>query len=195
MARNGVGQGILPWYVDTFFGKFFSLILQTNFKFHLMKKHLCALLLIAGVGMNSTYAQEERKPSVPGQTYGASISKDGAIDIAELPELLAKSGGKVTTKISAKVIDVCPKKGCWMNLYINDTLSAFVKMKDYGFFVPDDMAGKTVILEGEATEKITSVNELKHYAEDAKKPQSEIDAITEPKKSIRFMASGIVVPE
>ena len=39
----------------------------------------------------------------------------------------------------------------------------------------------------------TSVEELKHYAEDAKKSQDEIDAITEPKTEIRFMASGMVV--
>ena len=141
------------------------------------------------------FAQEDRKSAVPGQTYGEKIEAKGAVAITELPAMLAKSDGKVKTKISAKVVDVCPKKGCWMNLYINDSTTAFVKMKDYGFFVPDDMIGKTVVLEGEATEKMTSVNELRHYAEDAKKPQAEIDAITEPKKSIRFLATGIVVPK
>ncbi|MBL7933016.1 MAG: DUF4920 domain-containing protein, partial [Bacteroidia bacterium] len=67
--------------------------------------------------------------------------------------------------------------------------------KDYGFFVPVDMVGKTVVLEGKAYNKTTSVTELKHYAEDAKKSQKEIDAITEPKNEIRFMADGIVVVE
>ena len=150
------------------------------------------LLLTVSV---SVQAQEERKSSVPGQTYGEKIKAKGAVDIKELPAMLEKNNGKVTTKISAKVVDVCPKKGCWMNLYINDSTTAFVKMKDYAFFVPDDMIGKTVVIEGEASEKITSVNELRHYAEDAKKTQEEIDAITEPKKSIRIMASGIVVPK
>jgi len=149
-------------------------------------------LFVAGV---ATHAQVERKSSVPGQTYGEKIKAKGAVDIKELPALIEKNNGKVTTKFSAKVIDVCPKKGCWMNLYVNDSTTAFVKMKDYAFFVPDDMVGKTVVIEGEASEKITSVNELRHYAEDAKKPQSEIDAITEPQKSIRIMASGIVVPK
>jgi hypothetical protein len=41
--------------------------------------------------------------------------------------------------------------------------------------------------------KTTSVAELKHYAEDAKKSKEEIDAIKEPKKEIRVMAKGIVV--
>ncbi|MEG0797106.1 MAG: DUF4920 domain-containing protein, partial [Odoribacter sp.] len=46
-----------------------------------------------------------------------------------------------------------------------------------------------VVLTGEAKMKTTSVDELKHYAEDAKKPQAEIDAITKPEKEIRFTAS------
>ena len=69
----------------------------------------------------------------------------------------------------------------------------FVKMKDYDFFVPIDLIGKTVILDGKSFMKTTSVEDQKHYAEDAKKPQSEIDAIISPKKEIRFIAKGILV--
>jgi hypothetical protein len=160
-----------------------------------MKKIITAATIFALSACTSLYAQDADRPSAkPGQTYGAEIDTKGAIDIARLPSML-ESKEKVQTKITAKVMDVCPKKGCWMNLYINDSTTAFVKMKDYGFFVPMDMIGKTVVLEGEAFVKMTSVNELRHYAEDAKKPQSEIDAITEPQKSIRFTATGIKVPE
>lgn len=160
-----------------------------------MKKILMMATFLVVAASTATYAQEDRKPAVPGQTYGEKIDAKGAVSITELPVLLEKGDGKVQTKITAKVMDVCPKKGCWMNLYINDSTTAFVKMKDYGFFVPMDMIGKTVVLEGEAYVKMTSVNELRHYAEDAKKPQSEIDAITQPQRSIRFTATGIVVPQ
>lgn len=160
-----------------------------------MKKILLITSLLTWAAASDIFAQEERKPAVPGQTYGAPVKEQGAVDIAMLPAMLEKSeGGKVQTRVSARVLDVCPKKGCWMNLYINDSTTAFVKMKDYGFFVPMDMIGKTVVLEGEAYVKMTSVNELRHYAEDARKPQAEIDAITQPQKSIRFTATGIVVP-
>jgi len=160
-----------------------------------MKKTiLMAAFLLLGTAV--ALQAQERKSATPGQTYGEKINAKGAVAIAELPAMVESSKDrKVTTKISAKVLDVCPKKGCWMDLYVNDSTTVFVKMKDYGFFVPMDMIGKTVVLEGEAFEKITSVNELRHYAEDAKKPQEEIDAITQPKKSIRFMASGIVVSQ
>jgi hypothetical protein len=66
-------------------------------------------------------------------------------------------------------------------------------MKDYGFFLPTAVKGKTIVLDGEVKMVTTSVDELQHYAKDAKKPQSEINAIKQPKKEIRFMASGITV--
>ena len=55
--------------------------------------------------------------------------------------------------------------------------------------------GKEVVIEGEVSMKTTSVKELKHYAEDAKKSQAEIDAITQPKKEVNILAKGIVVVE
>lgn len=158
-----------------------------------MKTLLLSLAFVAGT---LTLHAQDRPSAVPGQAYGEKITEKGAIDIKELPKLIAKSeNGKVQTKIRAKVLEVCSKKGCWLNLELDDKQTVFVKMKDYAFFLPDDAVGKTLILEGEAFEKVTSVNELKHYAEDAGKSQEEIDQITEPQKSIRFMASGIVVPK
>ena len=161
-----------------------------------MKKLVCTMAFVI-VAASMVLAQTSERPSsVPGQTYGAVIKEKGAIDIVKVKEIVEKSeDGKAIVKIKAKVVDVCPKKGCWMNLQVDDSTTIFVKMKDYAFFVPDDMVGKTVVLEGEAFEKVTSVNELKHYAEDAGKSQEEIDAIVAPEKSIRFLASGIVVPK
>jgi len=127
-----------------------------------------------------------------GDTYGAKVTEDGALSIAELPNLL-KGKDTITVKIKAKVVSSCASKGCWMNLQIDDKNTAFVKMKDYGFFVPTSIADKNVIIEGIAFIKTTSVSELKHYAEDGKKSQAEIDAITEPKLEIRLLANGILV--
>jgi hypothetical protein len=150
---------------------------------------ICAALLCS---FSLAKAQPPKGPANPGTVYGANISGDNALPIAELPAMLAKKDSIYTT-ITGKVLDVCPKKGCWMNIQVNDSTTAFVKMKGYAFFVPMDMVGKTVVLEGEAKLKTTSVAELRHYAEDAKKPQAEIDAITQPKKEIRLLATGIKV--
>jgi hypothetical protein len=49
------------------------------------------------------------------------------------------------------------------------------------------------VIEGQASIKTVSVNELRHFAEDAKKSKAEIDAITQPKKEVNILAKGIVV--
>ena len=55
------------------------------------------------------------------------------------------------------------------------------------------MVGKDVVIDGTAKMTETPVDELKHYARDAKKSQEEIDAIKEPKKEVVMEAKGILV--
>jgi len=155
-----------------------------------MKKMLFSLLFIASAFIIN--AQPPEGDAKPGDFYGAQVSQEGAIDIAKIPAMLAEKES-FDAKVKAKILEVCPKKGCWLKLEVADGTTALVKMKDYGFFLPLAAKGKTVILDGEVKMKTTSVAELKHYAEDAKKSQAEIDAITKPEKEIRFTAKGIVV--
>lgn len=160
-----------------------------------MKKILLILCMSWLVITVQAQQKDTREPSYPGKVYGADVKEKGAKDAAALPEMLEKHHGKVQAKVKGKVAAVCPKKGCWMNVVINDSTNIFVKMKDYAFFVPMDLIGKTIVMDGTAYEEVTSVEEQRHYAEDAKKPQAAIDAITEPEKSIRFTAHGIKVLE
>jgi hypothetical protein len=139
-------------------------------------------------------AQPPAGNAKPGDWYGEKVQTANAINIAEIPAKLVYNK-EFNTKVKAKVLDVCPNKGCWLKLAVNDSTTAFVKMKDYGFFLPTDVKGKTIVLDGEVKMVTTSVDELQHYAKDAKKPQSEINAIKQPKKEIRFMATGITVVE
>ena len=141
-----------------------------------------------------TNAQPPAGDAKPGEWYGEKITADGAVDIAGIPAKLEKAE-TIDTKIKAKIVEVCPNKGCWLKLQVNDSTTAMVKMKDYGFFLPMAAKGKTVVIDGEIKMKTTSVAELKHYAEDAKKSKEEIAAITKPEKEIRVMAKGIVVVE
>lgn len=105
-----------------------------------------------------------------------------------------KVGDTVDVKFSSKVNSVCQAKGCWMRLDLGDSES-FVKFKDYGFFMPKDIAGQEVIVEGKAFVEETSVEDLKHFAMDAGKSQEEIDAITEPELTYAFISSGVLIPE
>ncbi|QSW90636.1 DUF4920 domain-containing protein [Flavobacterium endoglycinae] len=149
------------------------------------------------------FSQEDvEKPAPPagnaviGDFYGQDVSDDAidrAVSVNQLEDALKKSSKIESVAVKGEVTDVCEKRGCWITVKSDDNSSFFVKMKDYAFFVPTALKGKNVVLEGKAERKITSVEELKHYAKDAKKTKSEIDAITKPKEEIRFMATGIKV--
>lgn len=141
----------------------------------------------------TSYAQPPAGNAEKGDFYGAKVKAKGAIPLVEVVSQLEKESSMPEAKISAKIVDVCPNKGCWLKLELPDGKQATVKMKDYGFFVPLAAKGKTVVIEGQASIKTVSVNELRHFAEDAKKSKAEIEAITQPKKEVNILAKGIVV--
>lgn len=91
------------------------------------------------------------------------------------------------------VNSVCKAKGCWMRVSLNDGNETMVKFKDYGFFVPKDIENDTVIVQGKAFVSVVSVEEQRHYAEDAGKSKEELAAITEPKKTYSFIADGVLI--
>lgn len=131
-----------------------------------------------------------------GDYYGtdvAKVSQEQAISVEKLESKLGTINKVENIAVKGVVTNVCPKKGCWLTIKTEDGAAFFVKMKDYAFFVPTALKGKNVILEGVAEKKVTSIEDLKHYAKDAKKTKAEIDAITAPKEEISFLADGIKV--
>jgi hypothetical protein len=80
-----------------------------------------------------------------------------------------------------------------MNVDLGDGKQMMVRFKDYGFFVPLDAGGRTVVMEGVAFREVLSVDMLRHYAEDGGKSKEEIEKITEPETRLSFEASGVLV--
>ena len=128
-----------------------------------------------------------------GQNYGDKIHNKAVVEMGDV--LTALEGEKeVKTTMKARVSEVCQVKGCWMTLDSKASAEPMVvKFQDYGFFVPKDISGKEVIIEGTAYKEVTPVEELRHYAEDAGKSKEEIAAITQPKEELKFMATGVLV--
>ena len=128
--------------------------------------------------------------------YGDKITADGAISYDELLAKLETTDSLNNVKVTGKIDAVCQAKGCWMNVVSatdKSQESMFVKFKDYGFFMPFDASGSTAIMEGKAYTEETSVEELRHYAEDEGKSAEEIAAITEPVTELKFMAHGVII--
>lgn len=130
-------------------------------------------------------------------SFGDAISAD---DFLSSDELLAmyqslQPGDTVQIKFSSEIMDVCQKKGCWMNMTLPNDNKAFVRFKDYGFFMPLNAAGSEAVVEGKAFIDLITVDELKHFAKDAGKSQEEIDLIVEPKVTYAFTANGVLIKE
>lgn len=123
--------------------------------------------------------------------YGEKIT---STDLQKLSNIYFNNTS-VQTKLEGEIISTCPKKGCWIEMKIDDK-DVFVKFKDYGFFVPKSgMEGKKAIIQGLASIDTVSVKDLKHYAEDAGKSKSEIEKITSPEIKISFVAEGVIIKD
>lgn len=130
-----------------------------------------------------------------GTNVGAAVVNPKPIGFSQLLDKM-NSQDTVKTQLKAKVEGVCQVKGCWMNLVPTEGTadeSIFVKFKDYAFFMPLDLAGSNVIVDGIAYREVTSVDELRHYAEDEGKSPEEIAKITEPAEELKFMADGVII--
>ncbi len=152
-------------------------------------KHLF-MFVFAALTTVLIYAQEPVS-AAKGVTYGAGTTAEGAISVNELGSKM--SADKYEGKISGKVVEVCQEKGCWMKIQKADGENLMVKFKDYKYFMPKNIEGKEVVLDGEAVVKEVSVKQLQHYAKDAGKSEEEIKKIKEPKKETQFIAKGVLV--
>lgn len=137
-----------------------------------------------------SYAQEI-KSAEKGVTYGAGTTAGNTITATELEKNMKND--KFEGKIQGKVTEVCQEKGCWMKIDQGNGQTLMVKFKDYGFFMPKNIVGKEVVLEGEAIVKEVSVKQQQHYAKDAGKKEEEIKKITKAKKEVQFVAAGVLV--
>lgn len=104
-------------------------------------------------------------------------------------------GDTVDVRFESSVNSVCKKKGCWMNLKLPGEKEVMVKFKDYAFFVPKDIEEQEVVVNGKAYVSEISVDEQRHFAEDAGKSAEEVAAIVEPKKTLSFLAEGVAIKE
>lgn len=132
------------------------------------------------------------------QYVGTLFEKDKPLSFDDLMSQLKDENVIEDATVKGKVVSVCQAKGCWMNLTSGtqaDGEPIFVKFKDYGFFVPKDLSGESVIMHGRAYKEVTSVDELRHYAEDEGKSDEFIASITEPKEEYKFMADGVILSE
>ena len=130
------------------------------------------------------------------ETYGSVLGAQSVITIDDLATsfLTMKKTDTLFAKVQGTIKEVCSKKGCWMTLDMGGEKDLMVRFKDYGFFMPLDAKGD-VIINGFATISETSVDELRHYAEDAGASEQEIEAILAPELTYSFEADGVLLAQ
>lgn len=111
-------------------------------------------------------------------------------DMLALYESMDK-GDTLAVQYKAEINSVCQKKGCWVRLKLDEEEESFIKFKDYAFFLPKDAGGREAVVQGKAYLKEVSVDNLKHFAEDAGQSEEEIAKITTPELTYAFMAEGV----
>lgn len=158
------------------------------------------LLGLAIVLFSCNKKQEEVKNEAVAEkinyaVFGDSITDAEALTSAEMMAKFKEMKEEDTLKVKfkSKINGVCQKKGCWMTMDLGEDKEAFVKFKDYAFFVPMNAASQDAVISGKAFVSVETVDDLKHYAKDAGKSQAAIDSITQPKVTYSFMADGVLI--
>lgn len=165
-----------------------------------MKKYFALLLMISLVfsckNEKSSETMTTETEDIAYASFGDEIKADNALTAQQMAEKYSalQVGDTIQAKVAASINEVCSKKGCWMKLDLGNDDEIMVRFKDYGFFMPLNAEGD-VIINGKAYITETSVEELRHYAEDAGKSTEEIEAITEPEKTFAFEADGVLLKQ
>jgi Domain of unknown function (DUF4920) len=126
--------------------------------------------------------------------FGQKIKEKNPIVSTQLIQRMG-STDSLYTQVKGPIRGVCQKKGCWMTVDIGNNQTMRVTFKDYGFFVPLESTGNIALMEGFAKRTTTTVAQLRHYAEDAKKSKAEVDAITEDQVAVTFEAVGVILED
>lgn len=129
-----------------------------------MRKHIVLFLAVA-IALTMTPLVQ-----AGGKTYGTGVK---TAETTSMAKILADPDAWVgkQVRIEGKVVDVCPMKGCWMELEeANGGAKIKVKVQDGVIVFPVDAKGKLAVAEG-VVESIPMTREryvawLEHLAEE-----------------------------
>jgi Domain of unknown function (DUF4920) len=134
-----------------------------------------------------------------GKTYGAGVKTAETTSMAKiLADPDAWVGKKV--RIEGKVVDVCPMKGCWMELEdANGGAKMKVKVDDGVIVFPVDAKGKLAVAEG-IVESIPMTREryvawLEHLAEEKGQPFDPATVGDGPYRIFQIKGAGAEIAE
>src|SRR5215211_1115991 len=114
-----------------------------------MKKIFFSICLLFAL---TVYAQDKEKtPAAKGVVYGVLSEEKAAIKPEEIKARLVND--QYEGQVKAKVVEVCKAEGCWIRVQRKDGPPMMVRADKHAFLMPENIVGKTVLIEGNATVK------------------------------------------
>ncbi len=158
-----------------------------------MKRILFFVFASAMMGGCDHSSDAKKTAPATAEFYGEKFDTTGAV--AQQAMIAQVTGSDtIPVKFVANIVETCAHAGCWMTVENPGGFPMYVYMKDHAFGVPlSGCANLKCIVSGFAYQDTISVKMLKHFAEDAKKSQAEIDAITEPQLGVAVTATGVMI--
>jgi len=156
----------------------------------LNKSNFFKTFLVVFLLLPSTNALAQAKDN---GVFGSSFKVSKEVNTNSDVFLALHGKDREKTQMAGTITEVCQAKGCWMKVKLEDENEVFVRFKDYGFFVPIDAAGSSVVMNGQAFVEEMSVEDQQHYAMDKGATEEEAKKITQPKRTLRFEADGVVI--
>lgn len=162
---------------------------------------LVSLLVACDKGPTKTEPTKAAAPAASptaaptGQTFGAGVTLTETASIDAIVADPVSYKGK-TVRVEGMVLDVCPKRGCWMELAGKEPGHKLkFKVTDGEMVFPMDAKGKIAVAQGEVAVHELTLEQSKEYAEEqAKEYGKPYDpaSITKPTQIVRLDGTGAV---
>ncbi|SDR93244.1 protein of unknown function [Mucilaginibacter mallensis] len=146
---------------------------------------LVALFLSIGAGA------QQHTPLPHGTVYGKKPSITSMMPATKL-EAYMGNRTRISTTIEGKVIKVTKTKGGWFELDAGNGKIINAHFKDYAVTIPTDLKGRTVIIEGVAQKQFIA-DDGQHFAGDTVAGKKQHNVNANPKQSLTFEVSGLMV--
>lgn len=132
----------------------------------------------------------------PGQSFGAGVKLAESTKVSTLLADPKAHVGK-TVRVEGQVVDVCPKRGCWMDVAgTAPGEKVRFKVTDGEMVFPVDAKGKHAVVEGVVAVNELTLEQTKEYvAYQQKEYGAEKDpaSVTEPMVIVRIDGTGALL--
>ena len=131
-----------------------------------------------------------------GQSFGAGVKSASSMPIDALLADPKAHVGK-TVRVEGMIVDVCPKRGCWMDL-AGPGVGQKVRFKvtDGEMVFPADAKGKYAVVEGVVAVNELTLEETKEYVAYQHREygaERTPESVTEPMSIVRLDGTGAVL--